>query len=93
MQSILEASIASPSLVSQPNICLGVPSQLQRHLLPEVLKQAQEIAEKLEIKQFDRKTPQQGCSTSLRAMLDPNLAGQSNQVVIMKTLKLTIIYR
>jgi hypothetical protein len=85
MQSILEVSIASPSLISQPKIFLGVPSQLRRHLSREALKQAQEIAQKLEIKQFDRKTPQQGCSTSLRAMLDPNLTGQSNQVAIMKT--------
>jgi hypothetical protein len=85
MQSILEVSIASPGLVNQPRIFLGVPSQLRRHLSSEAIKQAQEIAQKLEIKQFDRKTPQQGCSTSLRAMLDPNLTGQPNQVAIVKT--------
>lgn len=79
MQSVLEVSIVAPNILSQSDIFLGVPSQLRRHLSPEALKQAQEIAQKLRIKQFDRKTPQQGCSTSLRAMLDPNLPCQSNQ--------------
>jgi hypothetical protein len=67
------------------NNILGVPSQLQRHLSPEALQQAIEIAQRLQIKQFDRKTPQQGCSTSLRAMLDPNLHSQSGQTVIIES--------
>jgi NAD(P)-dependent dehydrogenase (short-subunit alcohol dehydrogenase family) len=68
------------------NTFLGVPSQLRRHLTPESLKQAMEISQRLQIKQFDRKTPQQGCSTPLRAMLDPTLPSQSNQTVIMESI-------
>jgi hypothetical protein len=85
MRSIPEVSTVSPqdyqSMLADTS--LGVPSQLQRHLSPEALQQAMEIAQRLQIKQFDRKTPQQGCSTSLRAMLDPSLPSQSTQAVTM----------
>ena len=57
-------------------IMAGVPSQLQRNMTPEVIQHAIDIAKKLGIKQFARKTPQQGCSTTLRAMLDPTLDGK-----------------
>jgi len=45
-------------------------------MTPEVIQHAIDIAKKLGIKQFARKTPQQGCSTTLRAMLDPTLDGK-----------------
>jgi len=49
----------------------GIKSNLQRHLTPDFMTTALELRKNFGIIMPERKTLQQGCSTTLRAALDP----------------------
>ena len=67
MHSILEVSTVSlqdyQSMLA--DISLGVPSQLRRHLSPEALQQAMEIAQRLQ-----RITPRRVCRAVISARIN-----------------------
>jgi len=60
---------------------------------PEALKEVQRLTQKLKIKEPERKTPQKGCSTSLIAILNPNLPRKSSQVSFMDSSQLMTVHR
>jgi NAD(P)-dependent dehydrogenase (short-subunit alcohol dehydrogenase family) len=62
----------------------GVPSALQRHFTPETVQLATDISKRLGIQRFNRKTQQQGCSTTIRAIIDPDLPSKSGLTGVKK---------
>ncbi|KAK6381663.1 hypothetical protein LTS17_004722 [Exophiala oligosperma] len=61
-------------------LCPGsVPSNLRRFLDPITMKEGIEVISKSPAVMPPRKTPQQGCATTLRAAIDPNLTGKDPQ--------------
>ncbi|KIW13724.1 hypothetical protein PV08_08915 [Exophiala spinifera] len=55
-------------------LCPGsVPTNLRRFMNPDTMKEGAEIISKSQAAMPQRKTPQQGCATTVRAAIDPNL--------------------
>ncbi|EXJ86032.1 hypothetical protein A1O1_06401 [Capronia coronata CBS 617.96] len=52
----------------------SVPTNLHRFLTPEILKESMAVASQTGIMMPQTKTPEQGCSTSIRAAIDPTLS-------------------
>ena len=51
----------------------SILSNLQKYVAPEMREQAMVILKDLGMEMLERKTLQQGCSTTLRTALDPTL--------------------